>query len=135
MKLRVEGIFDRNWAEVEGDLARIYGQNFSERSGREYGRKLIKTVTREKAEQMAAALVAKEQKAKADRLTAEAKKISRAEALAKLAGEYSGLTLTKNGEVKDQYGNYLFGLPHEIPENVGQWIARQMREMMEAYDD
>jgi tRNA A37 N6-isopentenylltransferase MiaA len=135
MKLRVEGTFDENWAEVEGDLARIYGQNFSERSGREYARKFVKTVTREEAEAMAAALVAKKEKAKAERLAAEAKKISRAEALAKLAGEYHGLTLTANGEVTDQYGNYLFGLPYEIPKDVGQWIAQQLKEMMEEYND
>jgi tRNA A37 N6-isopentenylltransferase MiaA len=134
MKLRVEGTFDENWAEVEGDLARIYGQNFSERSGREYARKFLKTVSREEAEAMAAALVAKKEKAKAERLTAEAKRLARADALAKLAGEYHGLTLTANGEVQDSYGNYLFGLPYELPENVGQWITRQLKEMEEYYD-
>lgn len=135
MELKIEGIFDKNWAEVEGDLARIYGQNFSERSGREYGRNLIKTVTREEAEAMADALVAKQEKAEAEKLAASAKKESRAETLEKLAGEYSGLTLTKNGEVQDSYGNYLFGLPYEIPKDVGQWIAQQLKEMMEEYND
>jgi hypothetical protein len=134
MKLKIEGTFDENWAEVEGPLARIYGQNFSERSGREYARKFLKTVTREEAEAMAAALVAKKEKAKAERLTAEAKRQARAETLAELAGEYHGLTLTANGEVQDSYGNYLFGLPYELPENVGQWIAQQIQEMEEYYD-
>jgi tRNA A37 N6-isopentenylltransferase MiaA len=134
MELKIEGIFDKNWAEVEGDQARVYGQNFSERSGREYARKYVKTVTREEAEAMAAALVAKKEKAKAERLTAEAKRLARADALAKLAGEYHGLTLTANGEVTDQYGNYLFGLPYEIPKDVGQWIAQQIQEMEEYYD-
>jgi hypothetical protein len=93
-ELEIEGIFDENWAEVEGNQARIYGQNFSAR-GREYGRKLVKIVTREEAETLAAALVDKQEKAKANRLANEAKKISRAEAWQNWPGNIPALPLPR----------------------------------------
>lgn len=134
-KIRVEinGDYDENYALIEGDKAEIWGQNYSSHpwKNREYAAKLVRVTTRDEAMSLAAAKFAAERKAKAARDAAEVKKLSRDERLAKLAGDYDGLTLTKRGEVEDRYGNYLFSLPHEIPANVGRWIKAEMAAYME----
>ncbi len=132
-KIRVEinGNYDENYCIIEGDKAKIYGQNYSDRKSREYSRHLVRVTTRNEAMSLASAKVAEERKAKAEREAAEAKEMSREERLSSLAGDYDGLTLTKRGEVEDRYGNYLFSLPHEIPANIGRWIKAEMAAYLE----
>jgi len=129
-KIRVEinGEYDENYCLIEGDRAEVWGQNYSSHpwKDRDYPAHLVRVTTRDEAMSLAAAKFAAERKAKAEREAAEAKKLSREEWLAKLAGNYDGLTLTERGEVEDRYGNYLFSLPREIPANVGRWIKAEM---------
>ena len=134
-KIRVEivGDFDENFALIEGDKAEIWGQNYSSHPWKDvdYPAHLVRVTTRDDAMSLAAAKFAAERKAKAERQAAEAKKQSREERLAKLAGDYDGLTLTKRGEVEDRYGNYLFSVPCEIPTNIGRWIKAKMAAYLE----
>ena len=131
-KYDVSGEFDLNYCLIKGDRAEIWGQNISSNPNREYSPVKVQEVSREEALRLAAEHKAARAAERAAREAEETRKKAREEKLASLAGEYHGLTLNKYGEVMDRFYNYLFSLPREIPDDVGQWIKKTYVEYLEA---
>jgi len=132
-KIIINGDYDENFCLIEGNRAEVWGQNYpGSKKTRSYTPHLIRITTREEAIKLADKRIA-DQKAAIDAdFAAEKMRQNREDQLTRLAGDYGGLALTAKGEVEDQYGNYLFSIPSEIPSDVGQWIKDKMTAMRDS---
>ena len=133
IRLEVEGNYDDNYCLIKDDHAELWGHNvsFHPWKDRTYAPVLVKIITVDEAHRLHHQYVA-EKKAEADERAAKADERSkRYELLASLAGTYGNLILDDRGEITDDYGNYLFSLPFDIPADVAGWIKSKFNNFLE----
>jgi len=137
IRVEVEGNFDVNYCLIDGDKAELWGHNISYHpwKDRSYPPILVDRITRHQAEEMARKYQ-ENKKAEADERAAKAaERSNRKELLASLAGTYGNLTLDDRGEITDDYGNYLFSLPYDIPADVAGWIKTKFNQFLEEEEE
>jgi len=136
VRVEVEGKYDTNFCLIEGDKAELWGHNVSSHpwKDRSYPPILVDRITRHQAEEMARKYQENKKKVADEKAAKAAERLDRKELLASLAGIYGDLILNPYGEIEDDYGNYLFSLPYDIPADVVGWIKTKFNQFLEEED-